>query len=144
MTSMTESSRPRWKSPCYCSNLRRAAKRISEYYDRHLTPFGLSISQYSILANLSGMDGCGTGELARRLQLEKSTLVRTLQPLLQNGLVEDRAPAGSRARQLHLTAMGKERLEAARPAWKSAQTAMKDRFGDRLTGMMDLLNEMDE
>ena len=51
-------------SPCHCINVRRVSGLISELYDRHLEPTGLSISQYSLLANLGGLSTASISELA--------------------------------------------------------------------------------
>lgn len=140
MTTQTQ----RWLTPCYCINLRRAASRLTERYDRALAPLGISVSQYSVLASLKGRDGCGTGELARALHLEKSTLVRTLQPLFKAGLVEDRSAQGSRARKLHLTIMGEEVLAKAITAWKETQSAIKATLGpENMRTLMSLLNHLE-
>ncbi len=131
-------------NPCYCIALRRAANRITEYYDQLLRPCGITINQFSILATLSAMDGCGTGTLARRLQLEKSTLVRTLQPLLKAGYIEDSAPEGSRARELHLTPAGRTILADAKPVWKEAQTGIVGKLGtDNAEALMGMFRELE-
>ncbi len=128
---------------CYCINVRRAANRITDFYDSLLTPFGISINQFCILNNLSLMSGCGTGELADQLQLEKSTLVRSLKPLQQAGYIEDTSAPGSRARQLRLTDAGEKLLAEAKPSWEEAQKRIKAKFGsEEIKRLMQLLNEL--
>ena len=129
---------------CYCINVRRAANRITDFYDRLLDPFGISINQFCILNNLSLMSGCGTGELANQLQLEKSTLVRSLKPLQDSGYIEDTSPPGSRSRQLYLTAAGEKLLAEAKPSWEEAQKQIKAKLGsDEIRTLMSLLGELD-
>lgn len=42
-----------YESPCYCTNLRRSANAVSDYYDARLRPSGLTAAQYYLLLNLS-------------------------------------------------------------------------------------------
>lgn len=106
---------------CVCINFRRIANTITELYDRALKPLGVSVNQYSLLVNTSRMEGCGTGELAQRVKLEKSTLVRTLRPLLRDGLIVDKSSDARRRRRLYLTPTGEEVLKNAFPLWSKAQ-----------------------
>lgn len=128
-----------------CIRIRRAAQRVTDFYDRALAPSGISVNQYSLLINISRQEGCCTGELARKVKLEKSTLVRTLRPLLQAGYVTDKSPDGNRKRQLYLTASGKAVLERAVPLWLEAQEKLRDVLGgnsEALTGLLGTLNRL--
>ena len=116
--------------PCICINLRRIGLKVTELYDNALESVGLSVTQYSLLVNLCRNEGCSTGELAERVKLEKSTLVRTLRPLLQRDLVVDKStPGGGRRRCLYLTATGEEILEKAFPLWQKAQQEVTAKLG---------------
>ncbi|MDR2825487.1 MAG: MarR family winged helix-turn-helix transcriptional regulator [Deltaproteobacteria bacterium] len=101
---------------------------MTDYYDRMMLPFGISISQFSILVNLEALSGCGVGELARWLQLEKSTLARTLKPLVKAGYVENCAPQNVRPSRLRLTGAGEDILAAAKPAWLEAQRVIQEKL----------------
>jgi DNA-binding MarR family transcriptional regulator len=107
-----------------------------------MRPFGLSITQFSVLANLSVLNGCGVGELARQLQLEKSTLARTLKPLLNAGYIQDVAPKNVRPRQLCLTQSGADILSAAWPAWKEAQRNIQSKLSMDAKKLMEALAEI--
>jgi hypothetical protein len=37
---------------CTCLAVRQAARHVSQFYDQHLAPSGLRITQFSILAKL--------------------------------------------------------------------------------------------
>lgn len=117
------------QKPCVCINLRRIAQKVTDFYDKALAPAGVSVNQYSLLVNISRVEGCGTGELAERVRLEKSTLVRTVQPLLRDGLIEDRAAAKSRRRRLYLTPAGEGVLQQAFPLWEKAQEDIAVKLG---------------
>jgi DNA-binding MarR family transcriptional regulator len=93
-----------------------------------ILPFGISVSQFSILVNLKDLSGCGVGELAQWLQLEKSTLARTLKPLVKAGYVEDASPKNVRPSRLRLTRAGEDILIAAGPAWQEAQRVIQEKL----------------
>ena len=135
VTSLSGAYRP---IACICIRMRRAAQRVTDVYDHALKPAGISINQYSLLINISRLESCGTGELARHVRLEKSTLVRTLPPLLKAGFIIDCSPAGSRRRQLELTPLGRKVLEQAIPLWETAQHVLRAKLGARFDACMEI------
>ena len=131
------------KEACLCIHLRRVAQKVTDFYDKSLKPVGVSINQYSLLVNISRMEGCGTGELAQRVRLEKSTLVRTLQPLLRNGLIKDKSADKVRRRQLYLSPQGEEVLQKAFPLWQKAQEDLTSRLGTNYSGLLAIFTQID-
>ena len=116
---------------CTCLRLRKAARRITHIYDGYVEPFGLTITQFVLLAHLRVLDGISVGALAERLVMDPTTLTRNLRPLEREGLVRlERDPADRRSRTLHLTDQGRETLRAARPAWARAQRHVEESLGN--------------
>lgn len=132
-----------YPDPCYCIRMRRAANRITDYYGDMLLATGVTPNQFSLLATLSHMEGCGTGQLAKAVGLEKSTLVRTLQPVIKAGFIRDSAPQHTRKRQLSLTSLGKETLEKGIPLWKAAQQHIQAKLGKNHQEILTLLAALD-
>lgn len=130
------------EKPCLCINLRRVAQKVTDFYDRVLQPVGVSVNQYSLLVNISRMEGCGTGELAQRVRLEKSTLVRTLQPLLRAGLIEDKAPGKARRRRLYISPQGEEVLQKAFPLWQKAQGELAGALGENYSSLIAVFDQI--
>jgi DNA-binding MarR family transcriptional regulator len=123
---------------CTCLRLRKAARRITQIYDGYVEPFGLTITQFGLLAHLRVLDGIAVGALAEKLVMDPTTLTRNLRPLERKGLVllaPD--PADRRARSLHLTEKGRNLLREARPAWARAQRHVEEVFGTRSTGALN-------
>ena len=87
----------RRSSTCHCIQLRRAASRVTERYDMALAPAGLTVGQYSLLAHLERLEPVSVSRLAEELELERTTLVRTLKPVLARQLVADAAEPGTDA-----------------------------------------------
>jgi DNA-binding MarR family transcriptional regulator len=115
---------------CVCSRLRKASRRVSQIYDHHLQPHGLTITQYALLANISATPGVSIGALAERLIMDPTTLTRNLRPLeRRNYLTLTPDPEDRRSRRLNLTEQGRVTLKSARPAWVEAQTSIENAVG---------------
>ena len=131
------------EKPCICINLRRIAQKITDLYDIALKPAGITVNQYSLLVNISRIEGCGTGELAEHVKLEKSTLVRTIQPLLRNELIIDKASGEKRRRRLYLTPAGEDVLRVAFPLWNKVQEKAVTKLNTKHGELMKLFSEID-
>lgn len=120
------------KSPgCTCLRLRKASRRVSQIYDQHLEPFGLTVTQYGVLAHLATYNGISIGELAEKLVMDPTTLTRNLRPLERQGLVAVKPDRRDRrARSLQLTVSGRKVLEGARSGWVRAQRHIERVIGD--------------
>jgi len=122
---------------CTCSKVRGLARRLTALYDAALAPHGLTVTQYAALATLArSSEPLAVAELARRLQMDRTTTTRLVGPLEADGLVartEARpARADARTRPLQLTLKGRRRLGAAIPAWQAAQREVEDILGEPL------------
>ena len=116
-----------YKSPCYCTNLRRSANWATELYDKALAPSGLSVPQYYLLINLSRMEKANTARWAEQVGLERTTLVRNVRLLEERGLVTQ---TEGRGRTFTLTDTGRETLARAVVCWKEAQKEMVALLGE--------------
>jgi len=106
---------------CHCLAARRTARAITRDFEARLRPHGLRATQFSILAALALKGPTPVGELARVLGLERTTLTRSVAVLQRNGWIEAAKPADAREHPMKLTEAGRQKLEAAFPAWKEAQ-----------------------
>src|ERR1700730_13570068 len=79
--------------PCVCSQVRRLARKLSSLYDTLLSPEDLTITQYSLLANIERAGQVGHAVLAEKVGMERTTLTRNL-PASTNS--SRKAEAGSR------------------------------------------------
>ena len=115
---------------CTAARVRKAARVVSLIFDRHLEPYGLTITQFGLLAYINTFDGIGIGELAGKLVMDPTTVTRNLRPLQGRGLVAFAAdPKDKRARQLHLTAAGRDAYKTAKPGWAKAQHEVESTLG---------------
>jgi DNA-binding MarR family transcriptional regulator len=107
---------------CNCMSLRKAARRISNFYDAILSPVGLRATQYSILAVLHHLGGASINDLANRLDLDRTTTGKNMRPLTAAKLIAiGPSPTDRRSRVVRLTPQGAATLAAARPLWQRAQ-----------------------
>lgn len=117
-------------SDCNCSALRQAARSATQLYDSALAPSGLRTSQYSILKRMSWRGPLTMNVLADELAMDRTTLSRNVLPLERDGLISILPnPQDRRAKDLHLTPLGRRRFEAAKKYWAGAQEKFEDIFG---------------
>lgn len=115
--------------PCACANLRRAARAVTQLYDRHLRSAGLRVTQFTLLQALSRSGLLRQGRLGDVLALDSTTLTRTLSLLRRAGWIRSTVGADRRERYWELTPSGRKRLDRALPKWEAAQTELKRRLG---------------
>jgi DNA-binding MarR family transcriptional regulator len=118
------------KSPCNCTALRKATRRVSQLYDSALEPCGLRTTQRAILNHIMRAGTPSLGELAEALVMDRGALTHNLKPLERDGFVEVRTdPEDRRNRLVVLTAAGTAKLEESAPLWKRAQDGFEAAFG---------------
>ena len=117
---------------CNCFALRSAARHITQLYDQFLAPSGLRATQFSILAKLRRLGPLTINELAKNMVTDRTTLGRNIQPLQRDGWIKIELTASDRrAKKLHLTKIGEQRLQAALKAWSRAQAKFESTFGPK-------------
>lgn len=114
---------------CYCVQFRRAARAVSELYAQALCPSGVTPCQLTILNTVSELQPCTTSAIAKHIGLDRTTLVRSLKPLIEKGLVKDMSQKGARDRRLCMSPEGDRVLVDALPRWNAAQALMEERIG---------------
>jgi len=130
-TSSSEYERiARLGSDCICNNLRRAARLVTNYYDKLLEPAGLRVSQATVLVVLY-LSGVQTiNELAEKLELDRTTLTRNLKPLARQGLLAIAPGSDRRTRVVTLTSEGEATLLKVLPLWEQTQSYMVEGIGE--------------
>lgn len=115
-----------------CFAIRQAARHVSQIYDRHLSNVGLTITQFSLLGRLRRTGPMTMKQIAEAMRMQRTTLVRTIQPLRRDGLVSsDTMDVDVRTLLISLTAIGAQRLSAGRAHWHAAQAEFEHRFGEQ-------------
>jgi DNA-binding MarR family transcriptional regulator len=115
--------------PCACANLRRASRVVTNYYDAMLRSTGLHVSQFTLLQALNIAPEITQKQLAELLEIDSTTLTRTLAPLREKGWLLSEAGADRRELRLSLTAAGRREYKRALPYWQSAQKGLEQALG---------------
>ena len=120
---------------CNCFTVRKAARRISRFYDDVLQPTGLRITQFLILAALAKVESASVNELAERLDLERTAMGKTLGPLDRDGLIRiEPSPGRWSIPPRQACPQGKARSSGRRPAMAAGPTAPRRRERRRMDG----------
>jgi DNA-binding MarR family transcriptional regulator len=106
---------------CYCLSARKTARALTRLYEERLRPYGLRATQFSILAALTLKGPTVVGDLADVLGLDRTTLTRSAGLLERKHWVTRGQSNDAREHVLQVTEAGREKLEAAFPAWREAQ-----------------------
>ena len=130
-------------SACTCFKLRGLSRRVTQLYDQTLSPSGLKVTQFSVIAHARRRDRSAAptvSDLANALFTDRTTLTRNLKVLVDAGLVEVGHGADARSKAVCVTTKGEAAFQAARPLWKLAQARMRDLAGgahlDALHGLI--------
>ena len=91
---------------------------------------GLSITQFSILRSLSRTGPSPLSSLALALVMERTSLYRTIAPLVENGAVVLKEGNNKKIKIAALTPDGTSMMEVARPNWEKAQNAITAAIGE--------------
>jgi DNA-binding MarR family transcriptional regulator len=116
--------------PCLCSNVRRAARAMTQLYEEALRPLGLRSSQFTILQVLERTGELAQGRLSEILVIDSTTLTRTLAIMLREGWVTERRGEDRRERRLRLSKSGETELTRAVPAWERVQARVQRQLGE--------------
>jgi DNA-binding MarR family transcriptional regulator len=117
--------------PRGCTNLklRQLTRRVTQHYDQYLAGSGLKITQYSLLAHVDLLGPIAPGELARRMDMDASTLTRNLKPLVAAGWAVMGEGVDARSRLILITDEGRALRRQAQRRWKAAQLALNEKLG---------------
>jgi DNA-binding MarR family transcriptional regulator len=110
---------------CAGWNLRRAARRATQFLEERMMASGVSFSQFGLMAEIASADDDTMSALAERMGLDQSTLSRTLRTLEAEGLLEIAVvESDQRKRMVWLTEKGARKLETALAIWRQAHARL--------------------
>jgi len=115
-------SQPLGIDQCNCFAMRKANRQISRFYDSHLEPAGLRLTQFLTLAALNEVGSTPVNALAERLDIERTAMGKMVGFLERDGLARIRpSPTDGRSRLIELTEAGRRLHNEAAPLWREAQ-----------------------
>ena len=106
--------------------LKDVSRRYVQRFERHATAMSLTLVQCRVLTRLEKNEGISQARLAEQTEVEPMAMVRILDRMEADGLLERRPdPDDRRARRLHLTAKAKPMLEEI---WRLADLTRAETF----------------
>ena len=124
--------------------MRKANRQISRFYDAHLEPAGLRLTQFLTLAALNEVGSTPVNALAERLDIERTAMGKMVGFLERDGLVGIRpSPTDGRSRVIELTETGRRLHDEAAPLWQEAQRQFAQLNGaDNVAALRAALSSM--
>ena len=116
---------------CVCFNLRSVTRVVTQFFDTELRRHGIRPTQRTILMALSAQKNWTMAALSDWLGMDRTTLVRNLQPLQREGMVQTVGGGRGERVELSITAKGRKKIDQSEPAWRSAQSAALKALGEQ-------------
>ncbi|WP_301108877.1 MarR family winged helix-turn-helix transcriptional regulator [Sporosarcina sp.] len=131
---------------CACANLRTVSGSLTQLYNKLLKPTGLKITQYYMLGNIYTSPDISISKLGDIMQLDQTTVTRSLNILKESGLVQiKRDEHDSRTKVVSITDLGYEKLNNATPIWNKVQDQIEGSIGkDEYANLLRKLDELQD
>lgn len=119
-TSSTEAELKLVSEACLVRAARRTANLLTRVYAERFSDVGIEPTQFTLLVAIAASKARSATDLADRIGVERSTLVRNLGPMLSAKLIIAE-PVGGRRLTYSLTALGQAKLDEALVRWRKVQ-----------------------
>jgi DNA-binding MarR family transcriptional regulator len=144
MTKRRISSAERISRECLGMPLRMLHRVVSAMYDDALREHGVGVAQMNLLVAVECLGDRATPSLLSRvLVLEKSSVSREVDRLVERKWMARSTGDDGRSQRLALTTQGRRLLDTALPSWEAAQARVRALLGDQgadlLLSMVDRL-----
>jgi DNA-binding MarR family transcriptional regulator len=131
MKKIPTSSAERISRECLGMPLRMLHRAVSGVYDEALAEHGVGIAQLNLLVAVERLgDRAAPSLISRVLMLEKSSVSREVDRLVERGWMTRSTGAHGRSQRLALTGQGRRLIDAALPSWEAAQARVRALLGD--------------
>jgi len=122
-----------------CISIRKAANHISKVYDHELSVLDIKITQYSALKNIQALGNPSVNELSKKLDLERTTVLRNLDKLRKMDLISYKKNDLYKVKVISLTVNGRKKLNDAKVIWEKTQQNFLNAFGSNNKNQFDTL-----
>lgn len=129
---------------CVCNKIRRSARIVSAFYDEALAPAGLTVARFSLLRMLERAGPSSLSDFAEATGYDRTTLNRTLAPLVAEGLVDLGPGKDRRSRTVAITDLAKQVMHRTQPYWNQAQARIQDALGPDYSKFFEILDRIEE
>lgn len=118
-------------SECIAVRIRLLNRTVTHIFDEALRPLGVKVSQLNVLMVVAKLGPISPGGVARRLNMEKSTLSRNVDRMRIHGWLKVSESDSGRVQRLQLGSAGRRLIEKALPFWKKAQAQTEALLGQQ-------------
>jgi DNA-binding MarR family transcriptional regulator len=115
--------------PCFCANLRRAARLVSQLYESEPGWPSLSVGQFGLLQAIAQRGTISHASLGSLLGLDQTTVSRSLATLGRRHWIRIALGKDRRERRVALTETGKLQLQRAERVWRRTQARLRRQYG---------------
>ncbi len=120
-------------SECLAVRIRLLNRAVTNIFDDALRPLGVKVSQLNVLMVVAKLGPTSPGDVARRLNMEKSTLSRNVDRMRTHGWLKVSEGDSGRKQILEIGTAGRKLIEKSLPFWKKAQAQTEAMLGQRGT-----------
>ncbi len=108
---------------CIVSKTMKINRLMNQLFRKHLSEVGITLSQLSMMFLISKRSYIPQNEIGDILFLEKSTVSRNL-----NRLVQEKYIVKKKNKMIHVTVKGKKLIERVIPKWEQAMDEARDKI----------------
>ncbi len=106
---------------CASFHFRKAARTVTQLFDKALQPVGIRSTQLVILLAAGVHESLSLSELADEIVTDRTTLTRALKPLMNKGYLKSLSGKDKRSIRVALTDKGHQVILKSVPYWNKAQ-----------------------
>ncbi|MFL1465785.1 MarR family winged helix-turn-helix transcriptional regulator [Marinobacter sp. HN1S83] len=114
---------------CAALHSRVFSRLVTRHYNAFLRPTGLMVTQFTIMNAITLFTPDSIHHLAETLGMERTSLQRTVDKMIDKGLLQTRSSGHNRSLELSLTQEGKRVYKEASVKWNEAHQAFVDMAG---------------
>lgn len=130
---------------CYCLDMRKASQKVTNIYTTALKPINISVTQFGLLKHIQTLQPINVTDLANVMELDRTTVVRTLKILENRGYILDISEDRKRNRKLILTNNGKSTVNNGTILWSKVQDKFKDFLGEEdLKELLRIISKLEK
>lgn len=126
---------------CLCWRVRALSRRITAQFDEALRHFGMTGNQLTVLVSVRRQGTASVSSLAERLEMDKSTVSRTVSRMVEQGWLATQEGPG-RQIPITITEEGDELIRKAAPHWRRVQSRTEAALGEELSSCLRALKKV--
>jgi DNA-binding MarR family transcriptional regulator len=127
---------------CVATHARRLARNMMLRYRRYLKPHCITVTELQVLAEIALRPTVTAATLSSALELDKSTVSRIVERMVENDWLGVSWPRDAREVPLVLHVGAEERLLAALAAWREAHHSVVGWLGDDAASLKRLAEQV--